>query len=169
MAGYDPELGNSVFFEKGFHATSIYGTLGAALAAAMLYGLDEEAVANAVAISASMGAGIIEANRTGGTVKRVHCGWAAQSGIVAAELAARGLTGPPTVFEGRFGLLRAYLDEDADPGAITRGLGEEWERYLLEEGALLGDKHTAFDVGEEHPHGYALYIFTQRALQLLEG
>lgn len=127
MAGYDPELGNSVFFEKGFHATSICGTLGAALAAAMLYGLDEEAVANAVAISASMGAGIIEANRTGGTVKRVHCGWAAHSGIVAAELAARGLTGPPTVFEGRFGFLRAYLDEDADPGAITRGLGEEWE------------------------------------------
>jgi len=127
MAGYDPELGNSVFFEKGFHATSICGTLGVALAAAMLYGLDEEATANAVAISASMGAGIIEANRTGGTVKRVHCGWAAHSGIVAAELAARGLTGPPTVFEGRFGFLRAYLDEDADAGAITRGLGEHWE------------------------------------------
>ena len=127
MAGYDPELGNSVFFEKGFHATSICGTLGAALAAAMLYGLDKEAIANAVAISASMGAGIIEANRTGGTVKRVHCGWAAHSGIVAAELAAHGLTGPPTVFEGRFGFLRAYLDEDADPEAITRGLGEKWE------------------------------------------
>ena len=41
--------------------------------------------------------------------------------------------------------------------------------YLLEEGALLGDEHTAFDVGEEHPHGYALYFFTRRALQLLEG
>ena len=127
MAGYDPELGNSVFFEKGFHATSICGTLGAALAAAMLYGLDEEAIGNAVAISASMGAGIIEANRTGGTVKRVHCGWAAHSGVVAAELAAHGLTGPPTVFEGRFGFLRAYLDEDADTGAVTRGLGEQWE------------------------------------------
>ena len=127
MAGYDPELGNSVFFEKGFHATSICGTLGAALAAAMLYGLDEEGIANAVAISASMGAGVIEANRTGGTVKRIHCGWAAHSGVVAAELAARGLTGPPTVFEGRFGFLRAYLDEDADAEAITRGLGERWE------------------------------------------
>ena len=127
MAGYDPDLGNSVFFEKGFHATSICGTLGAALAAAMLYGLDEEGIGHAVAISASMGAGIIEANRTGGTVKRVHCGWAAHSGVVAAELASRGLTGPPTVFEGRFGFLRAYLDEDADAGAITRGLGEQWE------------------------------------------
>ena len=88
MAGYDPELGNSIFFEKGLHATSIAGTLGAALAAAMVYGLGEEEIGHAVAISASMGAGIIEANRTGGTVKRIHCGWAAHAGVTAAELAS---------------------------------------------------------------------------------
>ncbi|HJQ28767.1 MAG TPA: MmgE/PrpD family protein [Rubrobacter sp.] len=127
MAGYDPELGNSIFFEKGLHATSIAGTLGAALAAAMVYGLGEEEIGHAVAISASMGAGIIEANRTGGTVKRIHCGWAAHAGVTAAELARHGLTGPPTVFEGRFGFLQAYLDDKADTGALTRGLGEEWE------------------------------------------
>ena len=127
MAGYDPDLGNSIFFEKGLHATSIAGTMGAALASAMVYGLEEEEIGHAVAIAASMGAGIIEANRTGGTVKRVHCGWAAHAGITASELAARGLTGPPTVFEGRFGFLRAYLDDSADVGALTRGLGEEWE------------------------------------------
>jgi 2-methylcitrate dehydratase PrpD len=127
MAGYDPDLGNSIFFEKGLHATSIAGTMGAALASAMVYGLEEEEIGHALAISASMGAGIIEANRTGGTVKRVHCGWAAHAGITASELAARGLTGPPTVFEGRFGFLRAYLDDSADVGALTRGLGEEWE------------------------------------------
>jgi 2-methylcitrate dehydratase PrpD len=127
MAGYDPALGNSIFFEKGLHATSIAGTMGAALASAMVYGLGEEEIGHALAISASMGAGIIEANRTGGTVKRIHCGWAAHAGITASELAARGLTGPPTVFEGRFGFLRAYLDDRADVGALTRGLGEEWE------------------------------------------
>jgi 2-methylcitrate dehydratase PrpD len=127
MAGYDAELGNSVFFEKGLHATSIAGTLGAALAAAMVYGLGEEEIGHAVAISASMGAGIIEANRTGGTVKRIHCGWAAHAGVTAAELAANGLTGPPTVFEGRFGFLRAYLDDRVDADALTRGLGQHWE------------------------------------------
>jgi 2-methylcitrate dehydratase PrpD len=127
MAGYDEKLGNSIFFEKGLHATSIAGTLGGALAAAMLYGLDEEGIGHAVAISASMGAGLIEANRTGGTVKPVHCGWAAHAGVTAAELARHGLTGPPTVFEGRFGFLQAYLGEDADTEALTRRLGEEWE------------------------------------------
>jgi 2-methylcitrate dehydratase PrpD len=127
MAGYDPDLGNSIFFEKGLHATSIAGTMGAALAAAMVYGLGEEEIGHSVAISASMGAGIIEANRTGGTVKRAHCGWAAHAGITAAELAAHGLTGPPTVFEGRFGFLQAYLDDRADAEALTRGLGKDWE------------------------------------------
>jgi 2-methylcitrate dehydratase PrpD len=127
MAGYDPELGNSVFFEKGLHATSIAGTLGAALAAAMVYRLGEEEIGHAVAISASMGAGIIEANRTGGTVKRIHCGWAAHAGVTAAELAAYGLTGPPTVFEGRFGFLQAYLDDNANADALSRGLGDSWE------------------------------------------
>lgn len=127
MAGYDRSLGNSVFFEKGLHATSIAGTLGAALAAAMVYRLGEEEIGHAVAISASMGAGIIEANRTGGTVKRIHCGWAAHAGVTAAELARRGLTGPPTVFEGRFGFLQAFLDDRANADAILQGLGEEWE------------------------------------------
>lgn len=74
-----------------------------------------------------MGAGIIEANRTGGTVKRVHCGWAAHAGISAAQLAAAGLTGPITVFEGRFGFLQAYLDERSDPEALTSALGQRWE------------------------------------------
>jgi hypothetical protein len=41
--------------------------------------------------------------------------------------------------------------------------------YLTDEAALLGDEHTAFDVGDQHPHGYASYFFTKRALKLLEG
>jgi hypothetical protein len=41
--------------------------------------------------------------------------------------------------------------------------------YLLEEGALLGDEHTATEAGTKQPHGYALYFFTRRAVKLLEG
>ena len=74
-----------------------------------------------------MGSGLLEANRTGGTVKRVHCGWAAHAGVVAADLARHGLTGPPTVVEGRFGFLRAFCGDRADPDAVVAGLGERWE------------------------------------------
>jgi hypothetical protein len=41
--------------------------------------------------------------------------------------------------------------------------------YLLEEGALVGDEHTATEAGAEQHHGYALYFITMRALKLLEG
>lgn len=126
MAGFDRKLGNSVFFERGFHATSICGTLGSAVAAAMLMKLSADEITSAIGISASMGAGLLEANRTGGTVKRMHCGWAAHGGVVAAELAQAGLTGPPTVIEGRFGFMQAYCGDQVNLGEITDGLGSTW-------------------------------------------
>lgn len=127
MAGYDAELGNSVFFEHGQHATSICGALGASVAAGMLLGLAEEQLVDVLGVTASMAAGIIEANRTGGTVKRMHCGWAAHSAVNAAELCRRGITGPPSVLEGRFGFFEAFLRGEADHSAITDGLGEQWD------------------------------------------
>ena len=65
----------------------------------------------------------------------------------------------------------------ADPtrAAHQAGLDVGSKRYeyatanLIEEAALLGDEHTAFDVGDQHPHGYATYFFTRRAVKLLEG
>ncbi|GAB3565021.1 MmgE/PrpD family protein [Amycolatopsis endophytica] len=127
MAGYDEALGNSVFFERGLHATAICGALGAAVACAMLSEVDEEGIADALGIASSMGSGLLEANRTGGTVKRVHCGWAAHAAVTAAGMARHGITGPPTVLEGRFGLLQAFCGTQSDAEAIVRGLGEDWE------------------------------------------
>jgi len=131
MAAYDPELRNSIFFERGLHATSICGTIGAAVAAALLHGADTETVSHVIGIAASMGSGLIEANRTGGTIKRVHCGWAAHSGITAAELATAGLTGPPTILEGRFGFFEAFTGGFYDRPSLVGGLGEEWELLRL--------------------------------------
>lgn len=126
-AGYDPDINNSVFFERGLHATSICGALGAAAAAGVALGLDEEQIAHAMAIASSMGAGLLEANRAGGSVKRMHCGWAAHSGVTAAQAAQVGLTGPPTVLEGRFGFFQAYCGEVYDESALLDDLGERWE------------------------------------------
>ncbi len=127
MAGYLPKLRNSTFFLRGQHATSICGTIGAAVAAAMLLGLDEAATCSALSIATSMGAGIIEANRTGGSVKQIHCGWAAHAGVEAALFAEAGVTGPATALEGGFGFLRAYLGTDYDASALSKGLGVQWE------------------------------------------
>lgn len=128
MVGFDPASKTNTFFDRGQHATSICGTIGSSVAAALLFGLDAGGVLSAMGIAASMGAGIIEANRTGGTVKRMHCGWAAHGGVMAAQLAQAGITGPPTVFEGRFGFFEAWLSgSEINLGALTEGLGDQWE------------------------------------------
>lgn len=126
MAGYDQESGNSTFFEHGQHATSITGAMGASVAAGMLLGLDEVGLANVLGVTASMASGLIESNRTGGTVKRMHCGWAAHAAVSAAQLVSLGFTGPPTVLEGRFGFYEAWLHGKFAPEEITRNLGTEW-------------------------------------------
>lgn len=126
MAGYVPAIRNSVYFEHGQHATSICGTIGGAVAAAMLYGLDRRGIRDAVGVAASMASGIIEANRTGGTVKRMHCGWAAHAAVSAAQLARHGVTGPPTVLEGRFGFFQAFLRGECDLTEVVSELGTRW-------------------------------------------
>jgi len=128
IAGYDPSTKSSLFFDHGQHATSICGAIGGAVTAGLLYRFDAEQIVHALGLAASFGAGIIEANRTGGTVKRLHCGWAAHGAISAAQLVSAGFTGPPTVFEGRFGFFEAWLHGDkARPDALVDGLGVAWE------------------------------------------
>jgi 2-methylcitrate dehydratase PrpD len=126
MAGYDRASNDSIFFAHGQHATSICGAVGSAVTAGLLAGFEEERIVHTIGVAASMASGIIEANRTGGTVKRMHCGWAAHSGVTAAQLVEAGFTGPPTALEGRFGFFEAFLHGTFHPDAIVSGLGQDW-------------------------------------------
>ncbi len=68
---------------------------------------------------------------------------------------------------------RAYPPRAAQQAGLEIG-SERYEdamAYLIEQAALLGDAHLVFgdDVGDQHPHGFAFYFFTRRALTLLEG
>ena len=126
MAGYDRETNDSVYFAHGQHATSICGTVASAVTASLLAGAGEDGVVDAIGVAASMASGIIEGNRTGGTIKRLHCGWAAHAGVTASELVAAGITGPPTALEGRFGLFEAFLHGRVATDEVVDGLGDQW-------------------------------------------
>jgi hypothetical protein len=64
---------------------------------------------------------------------------------------------------------RAAHDAGLEVGDVGSDRYHRALGYLIEEGALAGDNHTAFDVEEEHPHGHALYFFTRRGVKLVEG
>ena len=63
---------------------------------------------DALGIAGSMAGGIIEYLAEGAWTKRMHPGWAAQSGLRAALLARAGFLGPRTVFEGVHGLFHGF-------------------------------------------------------------
>lgn len=110
----------------GFHSTGTVGCFGATTAAARLLGLDAAQTARALGIAGSLAGGIFEFLSDGSTVKHLHAGAAAQHGVVAALLAARGLTGPLSVIEGAEGFLHAFA-RDADASSISTDLGQRWE------------------------------------------
>jgi len=114
---------------RGWHLTGVCGPLGAAAAGASLLGLDAERTAWALGLAGTQGAGLFAFNADGAMSKRFHAGRAAHAGVMAAELAGLGFTGPTQVYEAEDGgFLTAYSDV-THPERLTEGLGE---RFLLD-------------------------------------
>lgn len=120
------EAGHPATRRRGFHNTSVAGVFGAAAGAARLLGADTVTLANALGIAGSQAGGLFEFLATGAETKRIHAGNAARGGVVAAELAARGLTGPVSVFEGVDGYGRAFAGDDFRIETLVAGLGTSW-------------------------------------------
>jgi 2-methylcitrate dehydratase PrpD len=121
------------FHRRGFHPTGLFSPFGIAYGAGKLLGLDARALAYAAGTCGSFAAGVLECWVDGTDTKFLHSGWAAQSGLSAAVFAAAGVTGPPRIFEGRFGFFASHLQDPAAPKRLERiveGLGTYWEsRY----------------------------------------
>jgi 2-methylcitrate dehydratase PrpD len=113
--------------KAGFHPTAVLGAMGAAAAAAAALQLSRKQFVDALGIAGSMAGGIIEYLAEGAWTKRLHPGWAAQSGIRAADLARRGFVGPRTVFEGTHGLYHGFARTTAGAwDKLVDGFGERW-------------------------------------------
>src|SRR5436190_9526804 len=127
-------VGSGPFHQIGFHPTGLIGVFGCTLAAGTLMGLSPKALVMAQGIALSMAAGSMEFLEDGAWTKRMHPGWAAQSGITAAALARQGFVGPSRAYEGRFGLFNAYIQAGIEPerwGRATAGLREVWETMAV--------------------------------------
>lgn len=146
--------------KRGFHGPGLTGPFGSAAACASLLRLSPAQTANAFGIAGSLAGGLLAFAKagSGGMIKRLHLGRAAEAGVVAARLAQRGYEGPETVLEGRFGVLEAFCEE-SDPGLLTRGLGETWEieRLCIKRYACHVTSHVPVQLlrGLIEQHGFA--------------
>lgn len=121
------------FLERGYHTSSLLGPFGTVAALGSLLKRQPAEIVNGLGIAGTFSAGIQEATRTGSTSKILHGGWGAHSGIVACDLANAGITGPFSVFEGKFGFFHCHLNPikgELDFDAAAQGLGSRW--HLLD-------------------------------------
>jgi 2-methylcitrate dehydratase PrpD len=112
--------------KAGFHPTAIFGTMGAAAGVAAALGLDKKQTVDALGIAGSMASGIIEYLAEGTWTKRMHAGWAAQSGYRAAMMARSGFLGPRTVFEGVHGLYHGFAHKVPEDFSALDDFGAGW-------------------------------------------
>jgi len=111
----------------GFHPTAVLGSLAAAAGVGAALELKERQLVDALGAAGSMASGIIEYLAEGAWTKRLHPGWAAQSGLRAALLGRAGFYGPRTVFEGVHGLFHGFAHaREGDYAALLGDFGERW-------------------------------------------
>lgn len=107
----------------GFHSSATLGAFGSGAAASFLYGFDVERTAVCIGIAGSRGAGLRQ--HAGSMTKSLQVGCAAEIGIVAADLVARGFDGDDHILEGNRGFFSA-AGGGWDPNEIFDRLGAPW-------------------------------------------
>src|SRR5271155_5397114 len=113
--------------KAGFHPTAVFGAMGATAGVGAALKLNARQLVDALGTAGSMAGGIIEYLAEGAWTKRLHAGWAAQSGIRAALLAKQGFVGPRTGFEGVHGLFHGFAHTtEGDYDALTSDFGTRW-------------------------------------------
>ncbi|HEX2828935.1 MAG TPA: MmgE/PrpD family protein [Burkholderiales bacterium] len=152
-AGYEVMIRSSLALNpsaarlRGWHLTGVCGPFGAAAACAVLMGFDAERTAWALGLAGTQGGGVWAFNADGAMSKRLHAGKAAHSGVLAAELAALGFTGPTQIYEFEDGgVLKAYSDA-SDPAPLTAQLGEVWrlDAISIKPYSCCGSTHSYVD------------------------
>lgn len=123
-------LDGTALYDRGFHPTCVAGVFGSMAAASKLLGLRDHALKSAFGLAGTQSSGLL------GWVDDPHeharpfnMGLAARNGVYAAELAAAGFSGIPTIFDGKYPLGRAFSGEWHEDELAT-GLGE---RFMVAE------------------------------------
>ena len=118
--------------KAGFHPTAVFGAMGAAAGVGAALKLTERQMIDALGTVGSMAGGIIEYLAEGAWTKRLHAGWAAQSGLRAALLGRAGFLGPRTVFEGVHGFFHGFANTTkGDYEALIGDFGTRWVTETL--------------------------------------
>jgi 2-methylcitrate dehydratase PrpD len=114
-------------WQRGYHNTPVIGVFGSTAGVATLLKSNKEQIKNALGHAGSFSGGLFEFLGEGADTKRIHPGKAARDGILSAELAHQGITGPKKIFEGNNGFFRAFADNKVKVDRLFDGLHSKFE------------------------------------------
>ena len=140
--GYDGHNG------AGWHSTGTCGAIGAAAAVAKLWRLNTKETANAITIATSFSSGLWAFIHDGSQTKKLHAGRAAEGGLLAAQLAKAGISGPSLVFDDVWGgFFKSFIGKQGQPDLFTADLGSVFKvsRVSLKPYASCRGTHSAVD------------------------
>jgi 2-methylcitrate dehydratase PrpD len=110
----------------GFDPTGVLVVFAATAAASRVLGLTPAQTLHALALAFNRCGGSFQSNVDGTLAVRIVQGWVAETGVDCAQLAQRGVTGPPHFIDGHYGFAHLYGRGRFDSAAVVRGLGDEW-------------------------------------------
>ena len=134
IAGYDIQvrlskaIGVQDQFDRGFHPTSVCGTVGAAVVSGKILALPPDQLRACIMLASSQSSGLMTwQDDATHMVKSFQTGIAARNGLYASLLAASGFGGGGDVLTGRHSMLAAFGGASPEPDQLTAALGERWD------------------------------------------
>ena len=133
--------------QKGFHSTAVLGRLACAAACAKLLKLDQRQTTTALGIAGSMASGLI--HNFGTMTKPLHAGLTCRDGVMAAQLAQRGLSSGDEVLEHPFGFAATVIGEGIyDLDEMAENLGNPFriqDALIIKKYPCCGGNHAMLD------------------------
>lgn len=130
---------------RGFRSSGVFGSFGAAVATAKLFGFNEDQMVSAIAMAANFASGTLEGARVRTSEMEFQEPDNTRNGILAALLVRDGALGTEGALEGPAGFYYAFTGSNqgeltfsfsgsnrTDPNNITRGLGQLYEMLELD-------------------------------------
>jgi len=147
---------NLVSDYDGFDPTGICSIFAATAVASRILKLDREKTWNALAIAFNKSGGSFQSNIEGALSVRLIQGFVAQGGILSAQLAQKGFTGPKEFLTGIYGYFHLYAKDKYDAFAVTGELGKRFEftKTMFKKypscGGTISSTEAILDLAREH-------------------
>ena len=147
---------NSVSEYDGFDPTGVCAIFASTVVAGKILRLNSQEMLNALALAFNRAGGSFQSNIDGALAVRIIQGFVSQSGIICAQLARRGMTGPRNFLDGTYGYFHLYAKGKRHPEAVIAELGKRFDtkntifKKYPSCGCTLASTDAILDVIEEN-------------------